>query len=70
MLSGRACKQKGWVGGGARSLVAAHTHKHTHCCGKTQGLNMLHKMLTSLYSADGVFSLTGFKRKINDNNIE
>lgn len=49
MPSGRACKQSGRVGGGQAC-------SHTYCCGKTQGLDMLHNFShIYIYSADTFF---------------
>lgn len=56
--SGRACKQKGWVGGGTRPFICVHTHTNIHTVAvKLQGLDMQHKMLTCHYIPPTVFSL-------------
>lgn len=48
-----ANRKAGWVEGQGR----LYAYTHTHCCGKTQALNMLHKMLTCHYIPPTVFSV-------------
>lgn len=44
--------------------MCAHAHKHSHCCGKTSGFRYVAQNAhMSLYSANSVFTLTGFKRE-------
>lgn len=55
-----AKRKAGWVDGQGRLYTYTGTHTHTqrtHCCGKSQGLDVLHKMLTCQYNTPTVFSL-------------
>lgn len=62
--SGRACKQKIWVGGWAWSLICTHTHTtYTLLRSNSRFGCVAQNAHMWLYSANCSFSLTGFGRK-------